>query len=176
MRYERFATFNCQGILNKVKQMNIADDFCHHQLTAMMIQETHMQGHGLHQVKSSSVEKLHLYLSGHKNRSITRTGIIVTPNSNFLKQKNFCSRLYKKETKRFLNSLNRSFVTDNILFWKTIKPFFSNNGNYGSQIKLIEKDDVLQDDDLIAKELNKFFKNAVSTLNIKENSLSPLGH
>ena len=30
---------------------------------------------------------------------------------------------------------------------------------------------VLQDDDLIAKELNKFFKNAVSTLNIKENRI-----
>ena len=27
----------------------------------------------------------------------------------------------------------------------------------------------MQDDDLIAKELNKFFKNAMSTLNIKEN-------
>ena len=27
----------------------------------------------------------------------------------------------------------------------------------------------MQDDDLIAKELNKFFKNAVSSLNIKEN-------
>ena len=48
-------------------------------------------------------------------------------------------------------------------------PFFSNKGNYESQIKLVEKDEVLQDNDLIAKELNKFFKNAVSTLNIKEN-------
>ena len=37
-------------------------------------------------------------------------------------------------------------------------------------MKLAEKDEVLQDDDLIAKELNKFFKNAVSTLNIIENS------
>ena len=46
---------------------------------------------------------------------------------------------------------------------------FSNKGNYGSHIKLAEKDEVLQDDDLIAKELNKLFKNAVSTLNIKEN-------
>ena len=64
-------------------------------------------------------------------------------------------------------SHNPYFVTDNKSFWKTIKPFFSNKGNYGSQIK--EKDEVLQDDDLIAKELNKFFKNAVSTLNIKEN-------
>ena len=87
----------------------------------------------------------------------------------YKKQKNFCSRLHKKERKRFFNDLNPSFVTDNRFFWKTIKPFFSNKGSYGLQIKLAEKDEVLKDDDLIAKELNKFFKNAVSTLNIKEN-------
>ena len=87
----------------------------------------------------------------------------------YKKVKIFCSRLYKKERKRFFNNLNPSFVTDNKLFWKTIKPFFSNKGNYGSQIKLVQKDEVLQDYDLIAKELNKFFKNAVSTLNIEEN-------
>ena len=63
----------------------------------------------------------------------------------------------KKERKLFFNGLNPSFVTDNKLFCKMIKPFFSNRGNYGSQIKL-EKDEALQDDDLIAKELNKFFK------------------
>ena len=89
----------------------------------------------------------------------------------YKKQKNFCSRLYKKERKRFFNNLNPSFVTDNKLFWKRFKPLFSNKGNYGSQIKFVEKDEILQDDDLIAKELNKFFKNAVSTLNIKENRL-----
>ena len=36
-------------------------------------------------------------------------------------------------------------------------------------MKLVEKDEVMQDDDLIANELNKFFKNAVLTLNVKEN-------
>ena len=85
------------------------------------------------------------------------------------KQKNICRRLYKNKRKWFFNNLNLSFVTDNKLFWKTIKLFFSNKGNYGSQIKIVEKDEVLQDDDVIAKELNKFFKNAVFTLNIKEN-------
>ena len=84
-------------------------------------------------------------------------------------RKNFCSRLYEKERKWFFNNLNPSFVTGNKLFWKTIKPFFSNKGNYGSQSKLVKKDEALQDDDLIAKELSKFFKNAMSTLNIKEN-------
>ena len=82
MRYKRFATFHCQGLLNKVKQIDIADDFCHHQLTAMKIQESHIQGHGLHQLQSSSGEKLHLYFPGHKNRSIAGTGIIIRPNSN----------------------------------------------------------------------------------------------
>ena len=84
-------------------------------------------------------------------------------------KKNFYSRLYKKERKRFFNNLNPFFVTDNKLFWKTTKPFFSNKGNYRSQVKLVEKDEILQGDDPIAMELNKFFKNAVSTLNIKEN-------
>ena len=99
-------------------------------------------------MRRSDLEKVH-----HKNKSEKSF-------KAYKKQKNFCSRLYKKERKRFFNNLNPSFVTDNKLFWKTIKPFFSNKGNYGSQIKLVEKDEVLQDDDLIAKELNKFFKNA----------------
>ena len=88
----------------------------------------------------------------------------------YKKQNNYCSRLYKKERKNFFNKLNPSFVNDNKLFWKTIKPFFSNKGSSGSNIKLVEKDEILQDDKKIAEELNTFFKNAVSTLDINENS------
>ena len=82
----------------------------------------------------------------------------------YKKQKNFCSRL-------FFNNFNLYSVTHNKLFWKAIKPFFSNEGNYRSQTKLVEKDDVLDEDDLIGKELKDFFKNAMPTLNIKENSV-----
>ena len=39
------------------------------------------------------------------------------------KQKNYVSRLYKKEKKMLFNSLNRSVVSDNRKFWKTVKPF-----------------------------------------------------
>ena len=86
----------------------------------------------------------------------------------YKKQKNYCSRLYKKERKKFFNGLNPSFVTDNKLFWKTVKPFFLDKGNYEAFIKLVE--DVLQNDSEIAKKLNEFFKNAVSSLGITENS------
>ena len=42
------------------------------------------------------------------------------------------------------------------------------NTNINSNIKLVEKDEVLQDDKKIAKELIFFFKNTVCTLDINE--------
>ena len=48
--------------------------------------------------------------------------------------------------------------------------FFSDKGNLRSQIKLIENDELIQNDDKVAETLNTFFKNAVSTLDINENS------
>ena len=44
----------------------------------------------------------------------------------FKKQKNYVSRLYKKERKMFFNCINSSIISDNQKFWKTVKPLFSN--------------------------------------------------
>ena len=99
---------------------------------------------------------------------------ILKTTRNWLKtykgQRNYYSRLYKKERKEFFNNLNPSFVKDNNIFWKTIKPFFSDKTNLRSQIKLTENDELIQNDDKVAETLNTFFKNAVSTLDINENS------
>ena len=81
MMYKKFATFNCQGLLNKSKLTNLADDFLHHGLTAMMVQETHIQKSGIQIIESSSKEKLHLYYSGHKTQSTAGTGIILKPDA-----------------------------------------------------------------------------------------------
>ena len=43
----------------------------------------------------------------------------------YKKQKNYCSRLYKKERKSFYENLDIKNILDNRLFWKTMKPFFS---------------------------------------------------
>ena len=61
-------------------------------------------------------------------------------------------------------------MPDNRLFWKTIKPFFSNKGNHRGNIKLVEGDKLLQDDSEVTEELNSFFKEAVSTLDANEDS------
>ena len=89
---------------------------------------------------------------------------------NHKRQKNHSSRIYKKERKNLFNKLNTSFVSNNKLFWKTVKAFFSNNGNHRGNIKLVEGDKLLQDDSEVAEELNNFFKEAVSTLDVNENS------
>ena len=62
---------------------------------------------------------------------------------DYKKQKNYCCRLYKKERKNFFNKLNTSFVSDNKLFWKTVKPFFSDKGSHRGNIKLVEVDKLL---------------------------------
>ena len=43
--------------------------------------------------------------------------------NKFRKQKNFCSRLYKKERKKFFDKLDIKLVTENKKFLATIKPF-----------------------------------------------------
>ena len=55
-------------------------------------------------------------------------------------------------------------MSDNKLFWKTVKPFFSNKGSHRGNIKLFEDDKLLQDDSEVAEELNNFFKEVVLTL------------
>ena len=69
----------------------------------------------------------------------------------------------------FFNSLNLSVISDNRKFWKTVKPLFSNKGNYGNKIKLVENEEIIDDDTKVAEELNNFFKTAVASLDIHGN-------
>ena len=41
----------------------------------------------------------------------------------YRKQRNFCSKLYKKERKKYNNNLDLNDIADNKKFWKTVKPF-----------------------------------------------------
>ena len=61
----------------------------------------------------------------------------------YRKQKNFCSRLYKKERKKYYNNLDAKKITDSRKFWKTTKPFFSDKGAGKTEITLIEGDEII---------------------------------
>ena len=56
----------------------------------------------------------------------------------FKKQKNYCSRLYKKERKKYFESLNSRSISDNKSFWKNIQPFFSEKRTISNEINLVE--------------------------------------
>ena len=45
----------------------------------------------------------------------------------YKKQKNFCSKLYKKERRRYFESLDPSKIVDSKTFWKHIQPLFLRN-------------------------------------------------
>ena len=86
----------------------------------------------------------------------------------FKKQKNFCSKLYKKERKKFYSNLNTKNITDNKLFWRTVKPFLADKTPTSSDITLVKDDKIISDEIQVSEEFNIYFNNAVNELGIKE--------
>ena len=94
-----------------------------------------------------------------------------TENSKaYKKQRNYCSRLYKKERKKFYEKLNIKNVTDNKIFWKTVKPFLTEKGNPSSKITLVEGEEIISEDQEVAQKLNELFSSSVKNLDIPKNS------
>ena len=79
----------------------------------------------------------------------------------YKKHKNFCSKLYKKERKKFYSQLDIKNIADNKLFWKTMKSFLSEKYK-------VDNDNVAFDDQELADTFNDFFENAVYNLGIQE--------
>ena len=63
-------------------------------------------------------------------------------------------------------------MTDNKLFWKVIKPSFSDKAPKNECIILVENEEIVRDEKNICEILNNFFGNAVSNLNIPETEYS----
>ena len=83
------------------------------------------------------------------------------------REKLFCSRLYKKERKKFFYKLDIKLVTDNKKFQITIKLFLNDKVSKSSKITLVEGDEIISADKDIAQKVYEFYKNAVSSLNIQ---------
>ena len=55
------------------------------------------------------------------------------------KQPNICVSLIRNEKKNFFSNINTWDITDNKIFWKTVKPFFTDKIKTKAKITLIEK-------------------------------------
>ena len=90
--------------------------------------------------------------------------------SNSLKNRiieNFCSVFYKKERKKFYPDLDLNKITDNELFWKTIKLFLSDTCLQSSTISLVDNKNVISGEFDLAKIFNSYFEKTVIELGIK---------
>ena len=85
---------------------------------------------------------------------------------NYKRQRNRCLSILRKAKKEYCNSLNTNQVSDNKLFWKTVKPFFSGKGSNCSKITLVEGNN-LSDEGEIAN-ITNYFINVTKTLNLKK--------
>ena len=89
----------------------------------------------------------------------------------YKKQRNFCVKLLRKTKKEFYNNLNVKCITDNKLFWKTVKPSFTDKTLKDERITLVEKNEVISDDIKLVKIFSEYFGNIVQNLGIDNLSL-----
>ena len=87
----------------------------------------------------------------------------------YRKQKNFCSKLYKRERKKYYSNLHLKQFTDNKTFWQNMKPSLSDKYKATEKITLVSDDKIFSDDLEITEKFNKFFKNTVNNLNLSSN-------
>ena len=91
---------------------------------------------------------------------------------NLIKNRNFCSKLCKKERKKYYEMLDLKNVNDNKKFWKTVKPFLSDQVTTFSKISLVEKGGIVSDESKVVNAFSNFFENVVRSLGIKGNEHS----
>ena len=87
-------------------------------------------------------------------------------NRAYKKQRNICTKLFRKAKKDFYGKLNPSFTSDNKMFWKTVKPFFSDKKTSNENITLVDENKLVSEDRVVAETFNTYFVDAVKSLNI----------
>ena len=65
---------------------------------------------------------------------------------------------------------------DSRMFWKIIKPFFSDNGMNSNKVMMIEEDKLLSEQSSIAEIMNNYFVDISKSLNLKDSSESNIGN
>ena len=84
--------------------------------------------------------------------------------------RNYCVSLLRKSKRGYYGNLNIKNVTDNKLFWKSLKPLLSDKSRIRDRINISEKGEILKTKPETVGTLNDFFLNIVKNLNISRYS------
>ena len=86
---------------------------------------------------------------------------------SYKKQRNFCVNLLRKTKNKYFENINVQDINDNKKFWKTIKPFFNNKG-YTNKLMIIEKNNLISEESILANTMNQYFTSITNQLNLKK--------
>ena len=105
-----------------------------------------------------------------KTRSRLRNKYLKCPSNEnetkYKKQRNYCTRLFKKEKKKFYDNVDISQITNNKTFWQAVKPLFSEKHFRKRKIILREGEEIVSNALDVAETINIFFSNIVENLGI----------
>ena len=97
-------------------------------------------------------------------RSQLETKYLKTKTQNDLKlykkHKNFCSKLYKRERRKYHEPLDTKNFLDSKEFWETMRPFLSDKYTVFSQISIEKSNRIISDDFDLSEEFSTFFEDA----------------
>ena len=87
--------------------------------------------------------------------------------NNYKKQRNFCVKLLRQTKKKYFSDINVKSISDNKKFRKTIKLFFSNKGLNTNNMMLVEENEIVREEKIIANIMNNYFTNINTHLKFK---------
>ena len=76
--------------------------------------------------------------------------------------------LLRKTEKEYFENVNVKDINDNKKLWKTIKPFFSNKGLNTNKLMIIEKNNLISEEFVLANTINQYFNSITKQLNLKK--------
>ena len=92
---------------------------------------------------------------------------------NYKKQRNFCVKLLRHTKEKYFSDVNVKSISENKKFWKTIKLFFSNKGLNTNNMMLVEDNEIVLEEEIIANILNDYFTNITTHLKLKPTKIDP---
>ena len=75
------------------------------------------------------------------------------------RHRNYCVSLLRKSKRGHHENLNKKNITNNKLFWKSVKDLVSDKSRIRDRIIISEKDEILKTESETAETLNSFFSN-----------------
>ena len=95
--------------------------------------------------------------------------------SLFRTERNLCPKLLRKTKEDYYSKVNPKLVSDNKIFWRTIKPYFSDKENFSNKIiisKKNKKNYKVSDNTRLSEVFNEHLINITKTLDLKTSIIS----